>query len=209
MKLKEEFKTLAYPGEFRFKEKGSLFIARGLPIDSEESFFAELTAIKKEFYDASHHCYALRLKDDSFKYSDDGEPSGTAGIRIFNSLEHFDIYDAGIIVIRYFGGVKLGTGPLGKAYYFAAEQFLKSAVFVTKRPFSEIIINTSYDFISSIHHHISMFDTEIKKVDYTDNVSFIIEINPGAVNDLRSLLINACSGNVEVLETNNTIYKSI
>lgn len=118
--------VLKSESEYEFKEKSSLFIAAAFPVYREEEFNARLQAIKKAHYKARHHCYAFRLPAGE-RYSDAGEPSGTAGIRILNAIDHFKIQYTGLIVTRYFGGIKLGVGPLGKAYYEAAYGILAGA----------------------------------------------------------------------------------
>ena len=126
-KLPDKIKTIIKDSEFRFKEKGSVFIGLSFPINSEEDAESFLLSVRKKYYDATHHCYSYKLTDGTFKYSDAGEPNGTAGIRIYNAQNHFDLTGILTIIVRYFGGVKLGVGPLGKAYYETAYQNLKSS----------------------------------------------------------------------------------
>ncbi|NUN10363.1 MAG: YigZ family protein [Ignavibacteriaceae bacterium] len=111
--------VLKSASEYELREKSSLFIAAAFPVYGEDDFDTRLQAVKKEHYKARHHCYAFRLPAGE-RYSDAGEPSGTAGIRILNTIDHFKLQYTGVIVTRYFGGIKLGAGPLGKAYYEAA-----------------------------------------------------------------------------------------
>src|ERR1035437_8880518 len=112
--------------EAGIKEKGSAFTGQAYFMSDSDECVKKLNKIIKQFYDATHHCYCYKLNSGEAKYSDNGEPSGTAGIRILNAIEHFDLTDILVVVIRYFGGTKLGVGPLGKAYYESALNVLKS-----------------------------------------------------------------------------------
>jgi putative IMPACT (imprinted ancient) family translation regulator len=102
-----EIRTIRTGDEVKFKEKGSLFISQPFSIENEQSATEILREIKKKYFDASHHCYAWRLSDGNFKSSDDGEPSGTAGLRIMNAIDHYDLTNLIVIVTRWFGGTKL------------------------------------------------------------------------------------------------------
>ena len=113
--------------ESKFKQKGSIFVGQAYPAGQEKQAEEILELVRKKYHDATHHCYAYRVYAKEEKYSDDGEPSGTAGVRILNAIHHLDLYNVLVISIRYFGGVKLGVGPLGKAYYQSALQTLEQA----------------------------------------------------------------------------------
>ncbi|MDZ7765436.1 MAG: YigZ family protein [Melioribacteraceae bacterium] len=97
-----------------------MFIGYAAPCKNDEEAEQILEGKKKQYYDATHNCYAYKILPESIKYLDDGEPSGTAGIRILNAIQHFDLTNLIVISTRYFGGTKLGVGPLGKAYYNSA-----------------------------------------------------------------------------------------
>lgn len=134
MEKKDTYKTLGKRSEGLFKDKGSKFIAHALPITSEEEFKQELEALKKKYYDARHHCYAYILGFDREEYraNDDGEPSGTAGKPIHGQLLSHDLTDSLIVVIRYFGGTKLGVRGLINAYKFAALDAIQNNTIVEK-----------------------------------------------------------------------------
>jgi putative IMPACT (imprinted ancient) family translation regulator len=127
MKELKNFQTIKEPNESRIKEKSSIFIGRAFPIKSTNEAEKILGKVKQEFYDASHHCFAYKLIDGNVKSSDAGEPPGTAGVRILNAIKHFKLNNILLIMVRYFGGTKLGIGPLGKAYYQCAFKILESA----------------------------------------------------------------------------------
>ncbi len=163
MSSSEKFITLNTDHEFKFKEKGSLFIGQAYITDSVEAAEQKLAEIRKKYYDATHNCYAYNIFSDEFKYSDDGEPNGTAGIRIYNALQHFSIVNALVIVTRYFGGVKLGVGPLGKAYYNGAYGVLNEVSKRSRELYHQISILYDFDMTSNIHHFLGQND--VKKMD--------------------------------------------
>ncbi|MBZ0199185.1 MAG: YigZ family protein [Ignavibacteriaceae bacterium] len=207
MTAKEEIKTIASHSETKFKEKGSLFIGKAFSVETEDDFSSELLKLKKDYYDASHLCFAYKLKDDTFKYSDAGEPGGTAGIRIYNAIEHFSVVDIGVVVIRYFGGTKLGVGPLGKAYYKSAEYVIACSTLITKKAYKKVIIKTGFQFISSVHHYLPLFDAIISDVQYSNDVIFVIELFPSQIKKLKEVLTEACSGNIELKVEDNTFFR--
>ncbi|MDY0082235.1 MAG: YigZ family protein, partial [Ignavibacteriaceae bacterium] len=118
--LPEQIKTIKEYRQNSFKEKSSEFLAIVYPVENVSAAQDYLQEIRKKYYDASHHCYSYKIKTGEQKYSDDGEPNGTAGIRILNAIEHFGLTGILLFVVRYFGGIKLGVGQLGKAYYNAS-----------------------------------------------------------------------------------------
>lgn len=168
----DEIQTIDKTTEFEFKEKSSLFHAILFPIESEEDFKKSFLKIKKKYFNATHHCYAYCLHEGAFKYSDDGEPGGTAGVRIHNALIHFDVSDAAIIVVRYFGGTKLGVGPLGKAYYNAAFSVLEKCCLIKKYAYKKFILTVNFSDINLIHKIIDDYDGKILINNYSEKVSF-------------------------------------
>ena len=130
----DTFKSISGPAEGLYKEKGSKFLAFAYPVVSEEEVRAALEKIRKEYYDARHHCYAYRLglSGDVWRYNDDGEPSSTAGRPIYGQILSRELSDVLIVVVRYFGGTKLGVPGLIRAYKTAASDALDHADVVEK-----------------------------------------------------------------------------
>ena len=114
----DSYHTLAGPAEAIYKEKSSKFLAYAYPVESEEEIRTLLDALRKKYYDATHHCYAWRLgpHGETFRANDDGEPSGTAGKPILGQLLSNELVNCLIVVVRYFGGTKLGVSGLIGAY---------------------------------------------------------------------------------------------
>lgn len=132
--LNDTYKTIKAPCEGIYKEKGSKFLAFAFPVTSETEIKNHVNSIKKEYYDARHHCYAYILGPDKATYraNDDGEPSGTAGRPIHGQLLSKDITNTLVIVVRYFGGIKLGVSGLINAYKTATKDALDNAEVVEK-----------------------------------------------------------------------------
>lgn len=129
----DQYRTIRTATTGILKEKGSKFLAFAHPVQNSEEIKEVLTALRKEYHDARHHCYAWRLSDEpgAFRHNDDGEPSGTAGKPILGQILSFELHYILIVVIRYFGGVLLGTGGLIKAYKGSAKEALEVAEIVT------------------------------------------------------------------------------
>ena len=128
----DSYHTLAGPAEAIYKEKSSKFLAYAYPVESEEEIRTLLDALRKKYYDATHHCYAWRLgpHGETFRANDDGEPSGTAGKPILGQLLSNDITDCLVVVVRYFGGTKLGVPGLIAAYRESAAEAIAAAEIV-------------------------------------------------------------------------------
>ena len=134
MMFDDTYKMLSAPGEGLYKEKGSKFIAMAFTVTSEDEVKQALAEVRKKYYDARHHCYAYMIGPDKncFRSSDDGEPSGTAGKPILNQILSKDVTNVCVIVVRYFGGIKLGVSGLINAYKTAAREALDNATIIEK-----------------------------------------------------------------------------
>ena len=200
MKNKRYYKTVKkeYFNEIE-KIKGSRFIAHIFYVKTKKEIDEKLLYIKKKYYDARHHCYAYSLGLDEkrvTKYNDDGEPSQTAGAPIFSVLKSYDITDILVVVIRYFGGVKLGKGGLIRAYSLATKELLEIV------EIDEIDINTtlsvkfSYNFTQQIFYLVSQYEAKVIKQDYSDNIIFEISVNLAFINNLKDDLIEKSNGQI-------------
>src|SRR5258706_10209529 len=126
----DHYRTLAAPSEFRRKIDRSEFLGIAIPVETEDAFFAQLAALTKRHYDATHLCWAFRLFANGevrARSADAGEPSGTAGKPILSAIEGANLYDIAVIVVRWYGGVKLGTGGLSRTYRETASETLRAA----------------------------------------------------------------------------------
>ncbi|MBI5807642.1 MAG: YigZ family protein [Ignavibacteriales bacterium] len=185
MNLPEKIKTIVSPTEFKLKEKGSIFIAKSFPIISEDDANNLLNQQRKEFYDATHHCYSYKLQNRIFKYSDDGEPNGTAGIRIFNAQNHFELTNILTIVIRYFGGTKLGVGPLGKAYYESAFNSINQNEIIEKELYQNIVIEYDFSQSKTVHHLINKNKIRIQTSTFEEIPKIFAIIKPNILKQFE------------------------
>lgn len=146
-------------------------MAFAFPVLTENDAKAHVTRLKKEYHDARHHCFAYRLGANGEKYRayDDGEPSGTAGKPILGQLLSFDITDALIVVVRYFGGTLLGTGGLTEAYKLASQQALENAPVVQKHLELLFQLRCPYDYLGTLMHLVKEFDMTIVEQNMTLN----------------------------------------
>ncbi len=130
----DTYKTLAAPAEGLYKEKGSKFLAFAYPVRTLDEVKAHLEQLRKDYFDARHHCYAYILgpRKDAFRANDDGEPSGTGGRPIHGQLLSADLTDTLVVVVRYFGGILLGASGLANAYKTAARDAIDHATIIEK-----------------------------------------------------------------------------
>ena len=134
MLFDDTYKTITQESSGLYKEKGSKFIALAYPVSNEDEVKEILAELKKEYYNARHHCYAYVLNPDksAWRVNDDGEPSGTGGRPIHGQIQSFDLTNILIVVVRYFGGTKLGVSGLINAYKAAAQDALSQAEIIEK-----------------------------------------------------------------------------
>ncbi len=144
--------TIEAPAEAIYKEKSSKFLAFAYPVADEEEIRSRLEALRKRYYDATHHCYAWRLgpHGEAFRANDDGEPSSTAGRPILGQLLSHETTDCLIVVVRYFGGTKLGVPGLIAAYKESAAEVLAAARMVQRTVDRRIAVNFSYAAMNNI-----------------------------------------------------------
>lgn len=146
--ISDKYKSIAAPSEGVFKDRGSRFLALAFPVSDEEQIRSIISSLKTKYHDARHHCYAWRLgcAGSSFRSSDDGEPSGSAGKQILGRIESKGLSDVLVVVVRWFGGIKLGVPGLIRAYRESTEEALTAAVEVEKT--AEAPYRLSFGYLS-------------------------------------------------------------
>ena len=141
--LPEKYTTVSVEGHAEFEEKRSVFIGHAIHIDSEEEAQTFIKEIKKKYSDATHNCWAYILNDGIIaRYSDDGEPQGSAGVPVLDTLKKSGVSDAVIVVTRYFGGILLGAGGLVRAYSHTAKLAIEAAGIVTFEKYTSFAMTT-------------------------------------------------------------------
>lgn len=172
------YKTIQAASEGLYKEKGSKFLAFAYSVESEEEVHEKLDLIKKEYYDARHHCYAFMLgsEQQKFRAFDDGEPNHSAGDPILGQIRSKGLTNILIVVVRYFGGVKLGVGGLIGAYKAAAEDALKKAVIIEKEVTETLRLVYDYANTPEVMRLVKQFDLTVKKQEFNESCELIAEI---------------------------------
>lgn len=150
--FEDTYKTIAGPSEGIYREKGSKFIALAFPVQSEAEVKEKLAEIQKQYFDARHHCYSYILgpNKDAYRLNDNGEPSGTAGRPIHGQLLSKDLTNTLVIVVRYFGGIKLGVSGLINAYKTAAKDALDHANIIEKTVDETYKVSFDYSVMNSV-----------------------------------------------------------
>ena len=150
--FEDTYKTIKYPSQGVYKEKGSKFLAFAYPIATEAEAKARLDELRKQYFDARHHCYAYILGADkaAYRINDDGEPSSTAGKPIYGQLLSHDLTNIIIVVVRYFGGIKLGVPGLINAYRTAAKDAIDNAIIIERNITEVYNLQFTYEQMNSV-----------------------------------------------------------
>lgn len=172
------YKTITGKAEGLYKEKGSKFLSFAIPVQSEEEVKRLLEQYRKDFFDARHVCYAWVLgpNRDASRCSDDGEPSGTAGRPIMGRLDSLGLTNILVVVVRYFGGILLGTGGLVVAYREATADALQQAEIVTKDVLLPRTLRFPYEQMNSVMRTLKDIEAQILRQDWEDGLC-VIECN--------------------------------
>lgn len=191
--------------------KKSKFIARAVHITTEEEAQAYLRDGKKQYWDARHNCYAYRLgmNFEKQKSSDDGEPSGTAGKPILEVLKNKGLTNTLIVVTRYFGGIKLGTGGLIRAYGTAAVAALDNTIIEDYIDCRILYLQTDYSFLSATERLLPDFEAVITKRDFADFVGLTVEVPEDKADEYLLALRDKTNGTLTVREKDKKIVPHI
>ena len=162
------YRTIQAPSEGFYKDKGSKFYAFAYPIETEEAFKEKLQILKKQFHDARHHVYAFRLGAEKkiFRASDDGEPANSSGPPVLGQIQSYNLTNIMIVVIRYFGGTKLGIPGLINAYRSAAVDAIEHATIIERTEKKQVAIHFEYPDMNLIMRFIKEEDLEVLEQDF-------------------------------------------
>ncbi|MBR5023003.1 MAG: YigZ family protein [Oscillospiraceae bacterium] len=188
-------------GEDEFTEKKSRFIGRVWPVETEEEALECIQAMKKQHYDATHNCWAYVIKDGPMRFSDDGEPGGTAGNPMMQVLQRENIYNVCCVVTRYFGGVLLGAGGLVRAYTKGAKIAIDAAGKSMKRVWSVLYIPCPYTYYERMKLEVAAFGGIIRDTQFTSEVELEILVAQADAKPFLDKITDMTSGTVEGLET--------
>jgi uncharacterized YigZ family protein len=187
----DHYRTLVSPTEFRHKIERSEFLGLAFPSTSDDQFFEELHRIEKKHFDATHHCWAFRLfaeGESRQRSSDAGEPSGTAGKPILAAIEGADVHDVGVVVVRWYGGVKLGTGGLARAYRDTAAETLRTATLVDRFIYARYEVIVPYDMLSVAYRLVAPPDIILSAETFEEENVFSFDVRRSAAEAFERTL---------------------
>ncbi len=195
-----EFKTVLKVGYALYEEKKSEFIANVFPVETEEQALEHLNDIKKQYKDARHNCFAYIIKENGVlkeRYSDDGEPSGTAGMPILEVLRREELINVIVVVTRYFGGTLLGTGGLVKAYGKSTKDGILDAQIIEKSLYNKFVYDVAYDVSGKLQFAILQNNCIIENIDYNEQVTFTVFAKLSYSDKLTEEVLEITNGKID------------
>lgn len=175
--MNDLYKTIQSTGEGLYKKKGSKFLAKAYPVGHEESIKDHLATLRKQYHDARHYCYAWRLKPEKTHYrvNDDGEPSGSAGKPIYGQIVSRDLTNLLLVVVRYFGGTKLGVGGLIQAYRSAASDALDHTSIIECKVYDRLRLEFNYEQMNVVMKVIKEFELDFEDQEFDLNCTLVLK----------------------------------
>ncbi len=189
--IRDSYKSIASRADGLFKDNGSRFIAQAYPVESEEEVREIVAALRKEYHDARHHCYAYRLGylGDRFRANDDGEPSGSAGRPILGQIDAAGLSDVLVVVIRYFGGIKLGIPGLIRAYKTSTADALSQAQVVEKVAGKTFRLRFGYLAMNPVMKVLKDMDLAAKDQDFGLDCALTVRVRLSLEADFRERIL--------------------
>ena len=197
----EEYLVPTQFGEDVFIEKKSRFIGRVWPVESEEEALEKIQMMKKQHYDATHNCWAYIIKDGAVRFSDDGEPGGTAGMPMLQVLQREGLFNVVCVVTRYFGGILLGAGGLVRAYTKGAKIAVDAAGRSMKRIWSVLYVPCPYTYYERVKLEVDAFGGLIRTTDFGSEVELEILMPEAQAQPFLERLTDMSAGNIEGMLT--------
>ena len=193
--MTDEYKTISGTSEGAYSELRSKFLAFAHPVTTVEEAMAVVEQYQKKFYDARHVCWAYMLgpEREVFRSNDNGEPSGTAGKPILGQINSFGLTDVVVMVVRYFGGVKLGTSGLIVAYRTAAAEALSNASIVVRTVDEDFTFSFEYPFMTAVMMVVREMDARIVSQTYDMDCSMTVSLRKGKMDELKEKVRKALS----------------
>ena len=194
------YKTLHKFGVDEYIVEKSTFIGYAKPIKTEEEDIEFINEIKKKHKDATHNVWAYTIGENMNiqRYSDDGEPQGTAGIPTLEVIKKEDLRDVVVVVTRYFGGIKLGAGGLVRAYTKGAKVGIEAGIVIEKVKYSEVKIKIEYTQLGRIQNEIMNLGFKVKDTIYSEDVELIVYVRNEEAQSLMDRIIDITSGTADV-----------
>lgn len=203
----KDYKTVAAPCQTEFTEKKSRFITYLAPVTTEAEAIAFIGKISAEHREARHVVYAYSLLEGQIKrFSDAGEPSGTAGMPTLEVLLHKELYNVAVATVRYFGGILLGTGGLTRAYSKGASDAVAAANIITRTWGDKVEITIPYNLYGKVSPYISSNGFPIISSDFSDNVSILIFSPKKDTDALIAEIIDMTAGNAQISKKDELFF---
>lgn len=196
----DEYLVPSEYGEDEFVEKKSRFIGRIWPVKTEEEALARIQEMKKKHYDATHNCWAYIIRDGAVRFSDDGEPGGTAGMPMLQVLQREGLYNVACVVTRYFGGILLGAGGLVRAYTKGAKIAVDAAGKSMKRVWTVLYVPCPYSFYERVRLEAEAFGGIVRKADFGAEVELELLFPEAKTQEFLDRLTDMTAGIVESME---------
>ncbi len=197
----EEYLVPSGFGEAEFTEKRSRFIGRIWCVETEQEALARIQEMRKKHYDATHNCWAYILRDGATRFSDDGEPGGTAGLPMVQVLQKEGLFNVVCVVTRYFGGILLGAGGLVRAYTRGAKIAVDAAGKSVKRVWTALYIPCPYSYFERVKLSVAAFGGVIQDTDFGADVELTVLLPEGQTQPFLTALTDLSAGAIEALET--------
>lgn len=188
--------TVQAPASAEIKVKSSLFIGHLAPAADREQAEAFINQIRSRYHNATHNCFAYRIDENIFRFSDDGEPSGTAGKPILSTIDGHGLRQIVLVVTRYFGGTKLGTGGLIRAYSQCAEQTIQNATIVKKAYFRLLKVAYPFSLINKVQHLAHKYQARIHQDASENGMIASISVLPSRLERFKEALVSETSGQI-------------
>ena len=195
------YRTLGQCASAEFIEKKSRFIGNACPVETEEEALAFLERIRREHRDATHNCYAYTVGQNMgiMRYSDDGEPGGTAGLPMMDVLKKRDVRNCCVVVTRYFGGVLLGAGGLVRAYTRGTAIALDAARVVVMEPSRHLLCEVAYPLWDRVQHWLKDQPVQLLSTEFTTAVTFTLAVRERDEESVETGLVRLTESRVEIL----------
>ena len=192
------------PSEAEFVEKRSTFIGHVWPVETEEEARGHIEAMKKKYHDARHNCWCYLIKDGPVRYSDDGEPQGTAGQPMLGVFQKEEVTNVCCVVTRYFGGILLGAGGLVRAYTQSAKDALDAAGISVVRRWVEQAVACPYSFLERVKLECTALDGVVGEIEYAADVTVHALLPEGNAAQFAERMVELSAGQFEAIELGET-----
>lgn len=190
-----EYKTVEKENSDEFIEKKSRFIGYVCPVQTQQEAVDFINSIKSKHWDATHNVYAYVLKENNIqRYSDDGEPSGTAGVPVLDVILKNELVNVCVVVTRYFGGTLLGTGGLVRAYSHASKLAVEAGRIITMAPCKILKVSVDYSFYDRLNILLNDFGANVESTDFSDKVDVTFALKEQSADILKDKLIDMSNG---------------